>query len=485
MHRALTEPILLGGAPRAVAIAQRHARRRHRPGPAPVDRRPAASGSSAIWPPCGRAKRDPPFVDVVRRHLRIPRISACEALAMMNLAEYRKKPTSLADFLPWAALVAPGIVLNKDGCSSARRASAAPISIRATAAELVAITARLNNALRRLGSGWAIFFEAQRDARQPLSAEPVSRSGLVPRRRRAPGAIRGGRRAFREPLLPDLPLSAAARRRRARRALALRGPIAQDRRRCRANSSMASSTAPTACLQLVEGFMPEAAWLDDAETLTYLHSTHLDQASSRARARDPDASRRASWPTSRSPAGSSRGSATRICACSPFIGFPIATLPGLLDALNRLAFPYRWSTRAICLDKTEATRLLTKIRRQWFAKRKSIMAILKEVMTNEASALLDPDAAQQGARMPMRRCRSSAPTRVGQAYVTATVTVWDADPRNRRREAAAGREDHPGPRLHLHARDASTRSKPGSAACPAMSMPMSASRRSRPSTSPT
>jgi type IV secretion system protein VirB4 len=34
------------------------------------------------------------------------------------------------------------------------------------------------------------------------------------------------------------------------------------------------------------------------------------------------------------------------------------------------------------------------------------------------------------------------------AYVTATVTVWDADPTHRRREAAAGREGHPGPRLH-------------------------------------
>jgi type IV secretory pathway VirB4 component len=30
--------------------------------------------------------------------------------------------------------------------------------------------------------------------------------------------------------------------------------------------------------------------------------------------------------------------------------------------------------------------------RQWFAKRKSVAAILKEVMTNEASALLDTDA---------------------------------------------------------------------------------------------
>jgi type IV secretion system protein VirB4 len=34
---------------------------------------------------------------------------------MMNLAEYRHRSQSLADFLPWAALVEKGVILNKDG----------------------------------------------------------------------------------------------------------------------------------------------------------------------------------------------------------------------------------------------------------------------------------------------------------------------------------------------------------------------------------
>ena len=102
------------------------------------------------------------------------------------------------------------------------------------------------------------------------------------------------------------------------------------------------------------------------------------------------------------------------------LGFPSQTWPGLLDELNRLAFPYRWSTRAICLDKTDATKVLTRIRRQWFAKRKSIMAILKEVMTNEASVLLDTDADNKaldadagaaGARLGPRRRRPISPRR--------------------------------------------------------------------------
>ena len=109
------------------------------------------------------------------------------------------------------------------------------------------------------------------------------------------------------------------------------------------------------------------------------------------------------------------------------MGFPSQTWPGLLDELNRLAFPYRWSTRAICLDKTDAAKALARIRRQWFAKRKSIMAILKEVMTNEASALMDSDAANKAldADAALQELGSDL---VGQAYVTATVTVWDEDP---------------------------------------------------------
>ena len=34
---------------------------------------------------------------------------------MMNLAEYRRTASRLADYLPWVALVGEGVVLNKDG----------------------------------------------------------------------------------------------------------------------------------------------------------------------------------------------------------------------------------------------------------------------------------------------------------------------------------------------------------------------------------
>ena len=100
---------------------------------------------------------------------------------MLNLREYAARPKLLADYLPWAALVAPGVILNKDGCFQTSYKYRGPDLESSTDAELVAVTARVNNALRRFGSGWALFFEAQRrEARDyPESSFPDPVSWLV------------------------------------------------------------------------------------------------------------------------------------------------------------------------------------------------------------------------------------------------------------------------------------------------------------------
>src|SRR5450631_118027 len=106
---------------------------------------------------------------------------------MMNLAEYRRSATQLADFLPWAALVDEGIVLNKDGSFQRTAKFRGPDLDSAVPAELVGVAGRLNNAFRRLGSGWAIFVEAQRHAanQYPEGDFPDVASRLVDMERRA------------------------------------------------------------------------------------------------------------------------------------------------------------------------------------------------------------------------------------------------------------------------------------------------------------
>jgi type IV secretion system protein VirB4 len=344
---------------------------------------------------------------------------------MMNLAEYRRTSTRLADFLPWAALVAPGVVLNKDGSFQRSARFRGPDLDSAVQAELVAVAGRLNSAFRRLGSGWAIFVEAQRHAvgDYPASRFPDPASAMVDAERKADfeedAAHHESSYFLTFAFLP--PAEDAARAEswlyegKAERGVdaweALRGFVDRTDR----------------ILQLVEAFMPECAWLDDVETLTYLHST---VSTKRYRVRVPETPMYLDALVADQPltGGLEPRLADAHLRILTVVGFPSATTPGILDDLNRLAFPYRWSTRAILLDKTDATKLLTKIRRQWFSKRKSIAAILKEVMTNEASALVDTDAANKAADADLALQELGADY-AGQAYVTATIAVWDNDPR--------------------------------------------------------
>ena len=356
---------------------------------------------------------------------------------MMNLAEYSKRRSSLADYLPWGALVAPGVVLNKDGSFQRTAGFRGPDLDSATPAELVGTTARLNSAMRRLGSGWSIFVEAQRNPASdyPDSKFPDSASALLDLERREqfegeadPSLQRSDRRPNGELFESSYYLTFVwlppAEEASHIASLLYEGRETSGIDPWELLKSFIDRTDRV--LNLVDGFVPEVAWLDDGETLTYLHST---VSTRRDRVRVPEVPMHLDAVLVDRPL--TGGLEPRLgefhLRTLTIIGFPTATFPGILDDLNRLAFPYRWSTRAIMLDKTDATRLVTKIRRQWFAKRKSVAAILKEVMTNEASVLVDTDAANKAADADAA-LQDLGSDQIGQAYVTATVTVWDTDP---------------------------------------------------------
>jgi type IV secretion/conjugal transfer VirB4 family ATPase len=344
---------------------------------------------------------------------------------MMNLAEYRRRHDRLADFLPWAALAGDGVVLNKDGAFQRTAAFRGPDLDSSTPAELVAITSRLNNALRRLGSGWAIFVEAQRRPalNYPGSLFPDAVSRLVDAERRAQFEEEGSHFESGYFLtLLWLPPAEDAARAEAWLYENRAGDAADWR------AALAGFVDRTdRVLALVEGFMPESRWLDDGEMLTYLHAC---VSTRRQRVRVPETPMYldAVLADEDLAGGLQPRLGQAHLRVLTIMGFPSQTWPGLLDDLNRLAFPYRWSTRALCLDKTDASKVLAKIRRQWFAKRKSITAILKEVMTNEASVLMDSDAANKAldADAALQELGTDL---VGEAFVTATITVWDEDPR--------------------------------------------------------
>ncbi len=82
---------------------------------------------------------------------------------------------------------------------------------------------------------------------------------------------------------------------------------------------------------------PEAAWLSDCETLTYLHSCISTR---RQRVRVPEAPMYLdAWSTSRWSQGSRRGSPRAHLLTLIVMGFPLVTYPGILTRMKAGAVP--------------------------------------------------------------------------------------------------------------------------------------------------
>jgi type IV secretion system protein VirB4 len=108
-------------------------------------------------------------------------------------------------------------------------------------------------------------------------------------------------------------------------------------------------------LDLLGGFMPEIAPLDDAETLTYLHGTISTRPH---RIAVPEVPMYLDGLLVDTPltGGLEPMLGEQHLRSITILGFPGSSQPGMLDALNHQDFAYRWVTRFIALDKTEATR---------------------------------------------------------------------------------------------------------------------------------
>lgn len=344
---------------------------------------------------------------------------------MLNLREYQKRPERLADFLPWAALIAPGVVLNKDGSFQRTVRYRGPDLESAEPGELVGFCARVNNILKRFRSGWALFFEADRI---PASGYPASRwrdpvAWLIDEERRArfeDGAHFESVFYLTFAYLPPSDRASKAEGLFFERTGRDEAPTYRDQLDL-------FLTETGRAIDLLSGLTPECEVLDDDETLTFLHACI---SAKRHKVAAPAAPMFLDSVLADAPltGGFEPMLGDKHLRVIGVQGFPPASEPGFLDALNTLGFPYRWTTRFISLDKRHAEKELTKYRRQWFAKRKSIAAIIKETLFNEQSALVDSDADNKAADADAALQELGADD-VAFGYLTTSIVVADEDRR--------------------------------------------------------
>lgn len=374
---------------------------------------------------------------------------------MFSLAPYAHTPNRLEDYLPWGMLVAPGIVLNKDGSFQTSARFRGPDVRSATPEELISFAARANNVFRRLGRGWAVYIEAERreinDYPGGAFADELSR--LIDSERAAAFEEAGAQFETIHHLtlqwMPEADAHAKASAfffeldGRAPRTTATRPPATsmtsptQDRRvgagaggrggldRRIAHDALDTFTRAAAqAFGLFEGLLADFHRLDDDATLTYLKrqvSTNATDVRAPASAAFLDGLL--------CDAPLTGGVAPRLGAQHLRVltvkGFPPFTHPGVLDDLNAAAMTYRWMTRFLCLDREEAERELVKWRRLWFSRRKSMGALVKEMLTREAASFANPDAIAKSGEVD-EALEDLGSDLIGFGFMTSSVVVTGA-----------------------------------------------------------
>jgi len=340
---------------------------------------------------------------------------------MFDLRPYKSSTARLSDYLPWAGIVAPGIVLNKDGAFQRTLGFRGADLDSATPSQLMGASHRLNNALRRFGSGWCVHVEAARAPAPgyPDAQWPDALSWLIDEERRAVFECAGAR--FESRYFLTLAWLPPADRQGKLESLLFEGGEQAEQALDYRRMLTLFEAETDALLNLMETMAPEAHWLSDEETLTYLHDCITDNP------------HRVSAPPTPFHIDTLISDTALIGGLRPKLGrrhlatisvraYVTETEPGLLDALNRLAISYRWVIRFLPLDREDARREIEKVRKRWFSKRKGLMTLLREALFREESALFDNDASNQAddADAALQDLGADA---VAAGYATLTVTL--------------------------------------------------------------
>ena len=356
---------------------------------------------------------------------------------MLNLKQFRDKVRGLPDLLNFAMLADDGILQNKDGSLSAAWYFRGEDMGSSTHAELAAISARLNRVLTALGSGWMLNADAIRRSATDypvVGAFPDRTSALIDAERREQYQSEGTHfetlYALTLTYLPPM-----------RQASKLADLMYDDEGRDRSEAGLAT--------RLLEQFKQQ---VDDFESvlrstfpMRRMRAVHDKDPTGRPRVTDEflqylefcvsGVQRPVQLPSLPMYLDAIIGAHTFAAGISPRVGdnhikvisldgFPQDSYPGILQVLDELSFPYRWSTRFIFLDTYQAKGVINSVRRRWQQKQRG----LKDQMFNTARGAVDLDAVRmtQDTEQALGEAESNA---VKFGYYTSCIVMMNEDPK--------------------------------------------------------
>ncbi|HRO00412.1 MAG TPA: conjugal transfer protein TrbE [Nitrobacter sp.] len=352
---------------------------------------------------------------------------------MVALRSFRHSGPSFADLVPYAGLVANGIVLLKDGSLMAGWYFAGPDSESSTDAERNEVSRQINTILSRLGSGWMIQVEAVRvpttdyPARQDCHfPDPVTRA-IDDERRARFEAERGHFESRHAIILTWRP----PERRRAGLARYIYSDV----------ESRSASYADTAIETFQNAVREIEQYLASVLSIQRMETSEVDERDGTRVARYdelfqfirfcitgenhpirlPDIPMYLDWlATAELQHGLSPMVENRFLGVVAIDGFPAESWPGILNSLDLMPLTYRWSSRFMFLDDQDARQKLERTRKKWQQK---VRPFIDQLFQTQSGSI-DQDAAAMVAETEDAIAEASSQL-VAYGYYTPVVVLFD------------------------------------------------------------
>ena len=273
--------------------------------------------------------------------------------------------------------MAPGVVLNKDGSWLAGWTYRGPDVDSATDEELAVLAKHLNAAFLPLGGDWALYVDA---VRSPAAGYPAAGAFSDPvtalideERREQYGSRHSNFETQYRLVVSHLPPQETAAR-------ALRWFIeGEEDRPFDWDEQLRLFSSRLEDLEDLLSARLKVERLGSSGLLSHLHYclTGIDQ---QLRVTDPPCYLDVLLSSQDFVGGFAPKIGLHHVACVGITGFPVHSQPAMLDFLNRLALPYRFSSRWLPLEAEAAARHIRRFRMKWWQKRRGLAGLVSEIL---------------------------------------------------------------------------------------------------------